>query len=148
MHRAEVGLEAPDREQDRRRHAVLGLDPGEDRRVALLQRAGTAEPWRHHSLRELLECLAKHALTVVVAYHALIEADAGERLVGRCGRDALGDGLLLDLGQPGRKAGRVATGRRLRRVGKTDGKQNKGCRKAGEAREAPESGAHLRLRVV
>src|SRR5260370_3506591 len=107
--RAEIALQPPERGDDRGRHAEFLLLACKDRLVfpdlgrALLQPVGG-----QHLVGELKEVLREEALPAVDADDALVEHEIGRSSVDRGRRDALGGGLLLEIGKPAFEAAGIA----------------------------------------
>src|SRR4029450_9406837 len=76
-HLAKIRLEPPEANENRTRHAVLLLDPGEGRRVLLQQRRADTKPvCRHHTAGELKEALRKYRLPAILGDHRWIVGQA------------------------------------------------------------------------
>src|SRR5579862_2757030 len=97
---AVVGLQPPDGDNDRARHAELLLDPAEGRAVLGQQFCAAREPRRYHAAGELLKALPEHALGVVAGNDRRVVADAAERGLDRALRNTLRRRLGLDALQP------------------------------------------------
>jgi hypothetical protein len=70
---AEIAFERPERDDDRRRHAILLIDAAEHRCIGLdLRRAGLDAIGRSHAIGKFQKCLAKDALAVVDIHDPLI----------------------------------------------------------------------------
>ncbi len=109
-HLAEIGLEAPIGHQHGTRHAVVLLDPLEDRRVFLEHRLADLQAVvRHHAGLEGQEVLRKDALGPVARNRVGIVGDAVERRGDGARRDAFGNRLLLEALQPLAEPGGAGT---------------------------------------
>src|SRR3984885_601564 len=97
---AVVGLQPPDGDNDRARHAELLLDLAEGRAVLGQHLGAAGEPWRYHAAGELLEALPEHALSVVAGDDRRIGGDAAEAGLDRALRNTLRSGFRLDALQP------------------------------------------------
>src|SRR5205807_328689 len=125
---AVVGLEPPDRGDDRARHAEALLDALERAGELLeLARADAHAVGRDHARGELLEGLAEHALAPVARDYVLVVADALER-GERARRDAVARRLAREALEPRLEAA-AARHRRVR--GRGGGREH-----GGEGEEA------------
>ena len=121
---AEVAFEAPERDENRRRNAVLLLDLGENRRMTLhhdlrVLHAMTGD----HTVGELQEALLKHLLIAVALDDLGRELHVGNGRIHHGGADALRDRVLAEVLHPAFEAGAVATAvmhldRTRRRIGR------------------------------
>jgi hypothetical protein len=128
---AEVGLEAPDRNDDRARHAELRFDLAQRRaqRLHVTQALGHAFTV-DHAAGEFLEGLLEHALALVGGEHRWIERDPVERAQAAL-RHALGGGVSLELRDEGIEAARCIAGGAERR-----------CAEHGRQKRGGEKGCH------
>src|ERR1700686_231827 len=107
--RAEIALQAPERGDDRGRHAEFLLLARKDRLVLLdLGRTLLQPVGSQHLVGEFEKVLREEALPAVDADDALVEHQIGRSGVDRGGRDALGGGFLLEIGKPAVEAASVA----------------------------------------
>src|SRR5262249_8444403 len=114
---AEVGLQTPDRDQHRPRHAEALLDPLERAGVLLeLARADAHAVGRDHARGELLERLFEYALVPVARDDFFVVSDAGERGEPAL-RDAFAGRLSLEPLEPRLEAAAAARHRVRRRRG-------------------------------
>src|ERR1700722_16884141 len=98
---AVVGLQPPDGDDNRARHAVLLLDLAEGRAILGKHLGAAGEPWRYHAAGELLKTLSEYALGVVVGDDRRIGGDAAEPGLDGALRNPLRGGFRLDALQPG-----------------------------------------------
>ena len=79
-HLAEIGLQSPEADQHRTRHAELLLDLGEGAGVLLEQRRSDLQPVvGHHAVGELQEGLREHRLAAILGDGGGIVGQAVER---------------------------------------------------------------------
>src|SRR4029077_2743930 len=119
---AVVGLQPPDGDDDRARHAELLLDLAEDRPVLGQHLCAAGEPRRYHAAGELLKTLPEHALGVVAGDDRRVVSDVGEPGLDRALRNTLRRRLGPDALQPGAE---IAAARRRGLCGCTDAAEQK-----------------------
>jgi hypothetical protein len=97
LHRAEIGLQAPEGGDDGGRHAVFGLCAGEGLGVLLHLPLGADlhAVGADRAFGEFEEGLAEHALGAVAREHLAVDRGVAQRLVRHLGADAFGNGLGL-----------------------------------------------------
>ena len=108
---AEIALQAPERRDDRRRHAIVLLSAGECRRMHLDMLLAVLHPVdRRHAAGEFGEQLAEYALAAVAVDDALVVGEVGRCCGDGALRHAFGHGALLQLGEKAVEALAVMTG--------------------------------------
>jgi hypothetical protein len=126
---AVVTFHGPDRHQQRRRHAELPLDTGQQRRVAGHQHAGAPEPgFRHARCRVPLEAHSESAvLAAVEGEYSGVDRDAGERLVDYATRES---GRLRVARHGGKEAVKVPAASRRPRWRSEEEDEEQCCKRA------------------
>ena len=98
---AEIAFQRPERDDDRRRHAVLLVDPRKYLRVGLdLRRPGLNAIGSGHAIGEFQKRLREHPLAAVDVDDALVVGEVGRDLGDRALRHAVRDRLALERGEP------------------------------------------------
>src|SRR5580693_5494443 len=136
---AEVGLQSPDRDDDRAWHAVLLLDLAEGRAVLGQHLGAAGEPRRYHAAGELLKALPEHTLGVVAGDHRRIWGDAAETGLDCALRNALRRGFRLDALQP---CAEIAAAWRRGLCGCTDAAEQKQAASGNPSHES-NTGSHV-----
>ena len=125
-HLAEIALQAPKGGEHRGRHAVGLLDAGEDRGIFLHRRLAVLHAVAGDQLvGELQEGEVEDRLALVAPDDGGIEGQVGRGLRQHPRRDALRQGVLLEVGQPFLEAAGVAATRGHGRARQEDGEQNR-----------------------
>ena len=151
---AEIALQPPERGDDRGRHAVILLLAGEDRLEFLDLGHARGQPGAgQHLVGEFEEVLREEALPPVDADDALVEHQIGRCRVEGGGRDALGQGLLLEVGEPAVEVAGIAAIGVLgegggRRQGQKSRDQSRHEAGAGRPSHAGPAGNHVSHWIV
>src|SRR5262249_27599388 len=126
--RAEVAFQRPERDDDRRRHAELRIDFGEDRRIGLDQRrAALNAVGRGHAIRKLKEGLGENALAAVDIHDALIVSEVGRGGANGLLRNTLRHRLAFEFGKPFVVGAAGAARRGSRAAGKACSRKTDDC---------------------